>query len=293
MLRTRRLRQLLEITRRPARPAAPAVFGLLVSMVVVQFAGLLLAVPGISLGSLLALSADGLAGWEVWRMPGFVLSCFAPAAVTDPGFVPALLASFLLFALSTAAIFLSGATAEARVGTRGLLAMIGFAALLHGIVSLLVFGQTGAFGPTAITAAIMTVGSLARIEQGPRSGALQADARITVSAFLVLAVLVSAAFDQAFLPPLVGLFAGVLAGFAAFHTIRSLELSLLTSQGTASVGGMLYADDAELLTVEELRSAADKLLEKISSDGYDSLDTHQRSFLARASARLRQMDDGE
>jgi hypothetical protein len=191
--------------------------------------------------------------------------------------------------LGVGVIAAAGGRAERRMGSAALAGVVVAAAVVHGLLSLLVFRQAQVFSPAAIAVAVLTVCQLARFERHDPELDRREDLSLMLGGFLVLVVMVAAAFDADFVPAAVGLLAGPAVGIGAFVWVRSREVWRLENEGTGTVAGVLFADDTELLTVEELRDSTDKLLEQISESGMESLDRKQRSFLARASVRLRQM----
>lgn len=261
----------------------------LVGLCATFFAGSLLVAARVSPGAELGLTLESVAGVELWRLVTFPLSVFSGVGVADGGFWPAMVASVLVFVLGVCVIAAAGRRAEARVGSLGLAgAMVG-AAVAHGLLALLVFRLDSVFSPAAIAVTVLTVCQLARLERRDEECDRAGDLSLMLGGFLVLVVLVAAAFDAGFVPAAVGLLAGPAVGIATFTMVRSQELWRLESEGTGTVAGVLFADDTELLTVEELRDSTDKLLEQISVSGMQSLDRKQRLFLARASVRLKQM----
>lgn len=290
MPRAALLRRLIP-TRRftDSRSGTPLTAMLMVGLVLFGLASLVLAMVGISAGSLFALSIDGVAEWELWRIATFALSSFGPNDAASTSFLPSLLVSVMVMCLSAAVLWLAGPTAERRLGFGPAVALVSAAMIGHGLLSLLVLRLDHVFAPTAVVMALLTVAQLTRFEREGEKSALREDGELPLilGGFLLLAVAVAAAFDAQSISAFVGALVGPMLGLAAFSMVRSHEVSKLEEQGSGTVAGVLYADDAELLTIEELTERTDGLLDQISRRGYSSLDRHQRQFLVRASARLR------
>jgi len=292
MIRTRIFRAMLLRRREPDAdaPLRPVTTITLVSLVAaMHVAGAVLAFAGVSPGSLFALSIEGAANLELWRVLSFCLSCFSPVAVDSGSFLPSVMAASLHFALVIAVLALAGRRAEARMGSMPLMLAVVGATVAHALLALLVFRHGSVFSPVAAAVTVLTISQLSRFERRDEQHDPTEGMSLMVGGFLLLMVVVSAAFEAEFVQAAVGLLVGPLVGMGAFAWVRTAEVWRLETEGTGTVAGVLFADDTELLTMEELRETTDKLLAQISSEGIASLDKQQRQFLARASVRLKSM----
>lgn len=280
-----RMRQRTADARRVrSAPVTTAFAGLLTLVLFLGLACMLLGVPA---GEAFALNIESLAKLQAWRLFTFVFSCFTPTL--EPGLqtAAAVFASSLIYCMCIAALSVGGPAAERRLGTAYALGMGVVAAVIQAAFTLVILGMEHAFSPVGPALAFLVFAIIVEFERNTPSTEVELDMRLVVLAFMVLVVAVAASFEPSFRPLLPGLLAGPVVAISAFAFKRKAERERVARDGSGQVGTLYYADETELLTAEELKLEADRLLEKISVDGYASLTPQQRTFLARASQRLR------
>ncbi|MCK6438649.1 MAG: hypothetical protein L6Q71_00425 [Planctomycetes bacterium] len=274
----------------------PVVFSFATLLTFGQLGGILLALFGISPAGVLNLTKEGLMNFEAWRLVTFSFSTFAPEG-TAVSRAP-LLAALMLYAFCLVAVFSGGIASELKLGWRRTLGLIVTIMLMQAALTIVVFAGGGAsgfdsaFSPVGIALGLLCFAQMVEFERNDPRGEAELDFRLVVTAFLVLTVCVSSAFHPPFKPMLAGLVAGPVVAIALFAANRKVERVRVERKGYGEVGSLLYADEMELLTVEEVRKRTDELLAQIATGGIESLDEEQRRFLSKASRRLRDVRHG-
>ena len=279
------------------RRATPVVVSFVILLTLTQLVGSVLAFFEISAGNYLNLTKESLVDFEVWRLATFSFSCFAPStAALDRA---PLFASILIYSISMTALFASGVATEERLGSMPTTLLFIVVIFFQALFSVVVFGQGAdtafgtAFSPLAVILSMLTMAQLVEFERNDPRREAELDFRVVLMSFIIILSAVAAALYPPFKPLLVALVVGPLFAIVAFAVLRKAEREALRRVGHGGVGGLYYAEESEMLTVEELRARTDKLLSMIAKSGYESLTKEEHRFLSRASQRLREIRSDE
>lgn len=233
----------------------------------------------------------------------FVLSHYAPVsqAHQGAGFVPLdFAASLLLFGACAFSLLTCGPQVEAYLGTRKTFACFLFVTASHALLAAaLPVVAPGAgpatFGMLAFAMFLLSTNILIAMESRDEKSEADNDLRVAV---LMLCIAMAALF-AGFIPRaaydslLPAASVGPFAALAAFVANRRMQMRQVTRQGSGQVGRLYFVEEVDLLTKDEIQHRMDRLLEKISSAGMDSLSGEEKRFLAKASGRLKTQEHGE
>jgi len=258
------------------------------AMTTTVFLGMVLFLLGLSPGNEFSFTIGTIESLEFWRILTAPFSTFAPVAEDTGGASAALLASFLLYCACSGGLMTSGGMVERRLGTNFLLGFIGITIVMQSITSLFVFGFEASFSPVAITLGLLTLGLLVEFERPEEGRETMIDARLVAMAFILLPVLVASAFEPAFKPMLAGLTVGPICAICAFASKRKGEGTHLRQRILqVEIAIEEPEENFDLMPLDELKVRADDLLERVASEGMDSLDEDQKRLLTYVSQRLR------
>jgi hypothetical protein len=203
-------------------------------------------------------------------------------------------ASIALFVICGLSLLSSGPVVEHYYGTRKtaaafVLCMVGHAAVAGALP------EKYAFSTLAFATFLVVTSLLVQLERRETRVETHNDFRMA----LLMGALVLAAMCAAFVPhpSYDGLLAAVGVGPAfalvGFVLNWKLQMRAVRMKGQGKVGNLYFVEEIDLLTRIEIEDRMDRLLEKIASQGMDSLDPDEQRFLKHASRRLNASESEE
>ncbi|MCC6573526.1 MAG: hypothetical protein IT462_07020 [Planctomycetes bacterium] len=238
----------------------------------------------------------------------FVLTHYAPVSrgAAGMGFIAHdFVASLLLFSICAFSLLTCGPLVEAYLGTRKtflcfLLATSGHALLASALPPMLMgpgepLLKPAVFGSLAFCTFLITFSLLISLESREDKQDADNDLRVAMLmlSFALVGVFAGFLAHPAYDSLLPAVAVGPVAALAAFVSNRRMQMRSVTRQGAGQVGKLYFVEEVDLLTKEEIQSRMDRLLEKISSAGMDSLSGDEKRFLSKASGRLKTQEHGE
>jgi hypothetical protein len=219
----------------------------------------------------------------------------APDATTGAGFSGLdFLASLTLFFVCALSLLTAGPVVESYYGTRKTFLAFVLCTVGHACAASALPGKF-AFSTLAFATFLIVTSLLVQLERRETRVETENDLRM----LLLMAAVVLAAMTAGFLPhsSYDGLLAAVGVGPAfavvGFVVNWKLQMREVRMRGEGKVGNLYFVEEIDLLTREEIEERMDRLLEKIASQGMDSLDHDENRFLRNASARLKASESEE
>lgn len=271
----------------------PFTLMLLLLITIAQVVIYVLELSNIPVGRMLTLDFSRTSPEQIF----FIITHYAPVSdgVRGLGFSGLdFAASLMLFCACVFSLLVCGPQVEAYLGTRRTFACFLFTTACHALIAS-ALPRPVAFGTLAFGTFLLTFAVLMNLESRDEAVESDNDFRVTllvlcfVLAGLFAAFLRDAAYDT--LLPAVAV--GPVSALAAFVANRRMQMRRVRKQGTGQVGKLYFVEEVDLLTKDEIQSRMDRLLEKISTAGMDSLSGEEKRFLAKASGRLKTQEHGE
>jgi hypothetical protein len=250
-------------------------------------------VVGVPFGRMLALDFAAFNPGGLF----FALSHYAP--VSDPvlgGGFRALdfMASAALFLVCGLSMLTAGPSVERYYGTRRTALAFVVCMVGHASVASALPGKV-AFSTLAFATFLIVTSLLVQLERREARVETRNDFRMA----LLLAALVLAAMTAAFLqhPSYISLLGAAAVGpvFAVLGFVLNWkwQMRAVRKRGQGKVGNLYFVEEVDLLTRDEVEERMDLLLEKIATEGMETLDPDEQRFLRSASRRLKASESEE